>query len=620
MLIRSKLIVNAVVSMTAVLAMFSLQNISTSKLSDLSTATENIVRIEKEVSLLRIQEKDFLARFDLKYVVNHSKNAANVDKHVESVEKILTENGISVTDLKTLEQSLDRYNQSFNKLVELKQQIGLTHSDGLYGSLRQAVHAVETALVEQNQDSLTNYMLQLRRIEKDFIMRRDLNYLTKFNDTINDFDQALSNSDLPYQTKMDIKTKMASYKVDFNNVVAKEKVFGLTENEGEMAQLRDVIHSTDMAIKSLHKETFKAIDEAQSSATTMSIVGFVIIALLLAIIAYFIIRSIITPVNNITQIITKIENNKDLSLRCDESGNDELAKIAQHFNEMVASFQVLIEHVNSSVGAMNDSCHELSLNANVASEGVAKQLNETDMVATAITEMVATIDEIAKNTELAALKASQTFENAQNGQDGVRQTIDKIEALAKQLNDSSSVVAELENDSVTIGSVLDVIRGIAEQTNLLALNAAIEAARAGEQGRGFAVVADEVRNLAMRTQESTEEISGIIGKLQNRTQDIVKLMEHSQAQSAESAIEAANSGELLLQINDDVTNIMDMSTQIATAIEEQSMVAAEVNKNVVVIRDIAEESSIAAEGNATSSNDVREQAAGLQEAVSQFKV
>ncbi|UJL41236.1 hypothetical protein KDH10_002168 [Shewanella vesiculosa] len=242
------------------------------------------------------------------------------------------------------------------------------------------------------------------------------------------------------------------------------------------------------------------------------------------------------------------------------------------------------------------------------------------MVATAITEMGATIDEIAKNTELAATKASQTHDNAQSGQQGVELTVQKITLLAKQLVDSAAVVTELEKDSVTIGSVLDVIRGIADQTNLLALNAAIEAARAGEQGRGFAVVADEVRSLAMRTQSSTEEISSIISILQSRTHSIVSLMQESQQQGRESAEQAEIAGQVLRQITDDVTNIMDMSTQIAAAIEEQSMVAAEVGKNVVIIRDIADESSHAAEENAAASEDVRIRAKALKEAVSQFSV
>lgn len=403
-------------------------------------------------------------------------------------------------------------------------------------------------------------------------------------------------------------------------LVNKEQQLGLTEQDGTMAQMIEANKLTEASAEELHRLALKAIEVAKSSSVNLGMMVFLLITALLSIITYLIIRSIITPVERITQVISRIEQSKDLTLRCDASTQDELGKIAEHFNSMVGSFQQLIEQVIESVATINTSCKHVSENAMLASEGVAQQLNETDMVATAITEMGATIDEIAKTTELAALKAGKTHDNAQSGQLEVEQTIHKIQSLAEQLNSSASVVDELERDSETIGSVLDVIRGIAEQTNLLALNAAIEAARAGEQGRGFAVVADEVRSLAMRTQSSTQEIANIIQTLQSRTRSIVQLMDASQKQGSESAEQAAAAGALLKLINNDVRNIMDMSTQIAAAIEEQSMVAAEVNKNVVVIRDIAEESSKAADANASASDELKAQAEYLYRAVSNFKI
>jgi len=620
MFIRSKLIISAMVSLTAIVSMFGLQRYTASVQTDLSMASKNIIEVEKQILELRKDEKDFFARLDMKYVANHKKIITNVFALIKQVDDSLQSRSIDTQHLDNLEQSLTQYQNVFSNIVELQTEIGLTPTSGLYGQLREAVHNVEQELALNSQDSITVIMLQLRRNEKDFMLRRDMKYVKTFDENIDKFVQTLSSSSLSSELVQQLEQKIKQYQGDFNLLVAKEQQFGLKETEGKMEDLRQIIQTTEDNTRQLNQQANAYIADAEYQSMVLSIIIFLIITVVLVVVTLMIIRSIMVPVDNITAVISTIEKNKDLSLRCDESGQDELARVSHHFNRMLLSFQELIEQVNESVDAMNVSCHELSDNASLASEGVLRQLNETDMVATAITEMGATIDEIAKNTELAATKASQTHDNAQSGQQGVELTVQKITLLAKQLVDSAAVVTELEKDSVTIGSVLDVIRGIADQTNLLALNAAIEAARAGEQGRGFAVVADEVRSLAMRTQSSTEEISSIISILQSRTHSIVSLMQESQQQGRESAEQAEIAGQVLRQITDDVTNIMDMSTQIAAAIEEQSMVAAEVGKNVVIIRDIADESSHAAEENAAASEDVRIRAKALKEAVSQFSV
>lgn len=620
MLIRSKLMLSATISVFSILAMFGLQNYSESVLSELSTTSSNIIEIERKVLELRTEEKDFFHRADTGYVDKFTHSMADTLAFVADVRAALEHQGMDVTALDHFKENLNDYNNIFNEVITLKKEIGLTHESGLYGELRAAVKIVETILSNYSQDSLLVNMLQLRRNEKDFMLRRDLKYVQSFEQGVSRFTQQVQLSEIPFAEKQQLIVNIENYRQKFNNLVVKESLFGLTDNDGKMAVLRDKIHQTDNDTVILREQTLAEIEQDKQQAFVIGFSLFLLITATLTISTLFIIKSIMVPVNNITSTISSIELSKDLSMRCDESGNDELALVAQHFNRMVMSFQTLIMQVNESVNAMNESCHELSLNTTSASKGVLRQLNETEMVATAVTEMGATIEEIAQNTELAAVKAGQTHDNAQAGQQGVEQTISKINLLAKQLTDSSLVVAELERDSVTIGSVLDVIRGIAEQTNLLALNAAIEAARAGEQGRGFAVVADEVRSLAMRTQSSTQQITDIISTLQKRTHSIVELMQESQQQGRDSAEQAAIAGEVLRQITIDVTNIMDMSTQIAAAIEEQSMVAAEVNKNVVVIRDIADESSQAAEQNATSSEEVRVRAQALHEAVSLFSV
>lgn len=620
MLIRSKLMLSAALSIGSLLSMFALQQVSLSTQLDLGRATQGVVTLDKDVLALRKDEKDFFSRLDMKYVSSHERKMQQLLEEVNELKERFEAHDISTSSLDSFYQSTVVYKQRFAEVVALQQDIGLTPKTGLYGTLRAAVHDLETLLKENNVPELSVLMLQLRRNEKDFMLRREMSYVDKFSDNIASFNQSLNTSAVDSSTQSQIQQLLSRYQKDFLALVAKEQALGLNDGEGTMLKLREAIQQTEANSETMQTLAFDAIHESESRSFNIAIAIFIVITVILCVVTYLIIRSIIEPVERITKVISQIEVNKDLTLRCDDSGQDELSRVAVHFNRMVESFQFLIQQVIESVDTMNQSCEELSKNASIASKGVSKQLSETDMVATAITEMGATIEEIAKNTELAANKASQTHDNAQAGQLGVEHTIGKIQSLARQLNDSATVVGELEKDSATIGSVLDVIRGIAEQTNLLALNAAIEAARAGEQGRGFAVVADEVRSLAMRTQESTEEIAGIIQTLQSRTRSIVQLMEASQKQGTDSAEQASNAGTLLQQINADVTNIMDMSTQIAAAIEEQSMVAAEVNKNVVVIRDIAEESAHAADENAAASDEVKSRAAFLQSAVSKFKI
>lgn len=620
MLIRHKLLLSAAVSILSLVAMFGLQQYASSIQGELALTAHNVIELENKVLSMRKDEKDFFARLELDYLEKHKQNSTDMNAVMNLLKEEFIYFSIPTAPLDSFDKSLQHYKQSFETVVKLQQEIGLTPKTGLYGTLRQAVRDVETLVKKYEQPELMVYMLQLRRNEKDFMLRRSMSYIDKFDNNLNKFQQVLNDSSLDSSAKSEISALMSSYKNDFVTLVNKEKNLGLTKDDGQMAELRDAIATAEADSTALKELALGAINDAEESAFALGISIFIIIALTLCGVTFYIIRSIMDPVQRITLAISKIEENKDLTIRCDATAEDELGQIARHFNSMVETFQELIEEVIESVQIMNHSCSELSLNASKASEGMGQQLNETDMVATAITEMGATIDEIAKNTELAADRASNTHDNAQKGQLGVEQTIEKIQSLAEQLNGSAQVVSDLEKDSETIGSVLDVIRGIAEQTNLLALNAAIEAARAGEQGRGFAVVADEVRSLAMRTQESTEEIAGIIQTLQARTRSIVQLMEATQKQGGESAEQAASAGTLLQQINSDVTNIMDMSTQIAAAIEEQSMVASEVNKNVVIIRDIAQESSTAADENAQASSEVKSRAESLQQAVSLFKI
>ncbi|MCL2915841.1 methyl-accepting chemotaxis protein [Shewanella corallii] len=619
MLIRRKLMLNALLGLGTVVLIFVLQLQAQSTQEELDTAVKHIVELERDLLRLRKDEKDFFTRLDDKYTARHQKDREHLATTVASLSHIYAGFNVSQQLLDEFMNVSRQYTQSFDIAAQLQIEIGMTPKSGLYGELRQAVHNVESKLKQEQQDALTVLMLQLRRNEKDFMLRRDVKYLDRFNNNIELFSQRLKVSGVSSETQREISSLMQVYQNDFRALVEREQQLGLGDGDGLKGQLSQLSAQMDKLFVALNEKTL-AVYEAETSRNTMISLGvFACLAAVLAVFTVAIIRSIVNPVEQITALITRVETERDLTLRCDTSRQDELGQIALHFNNMLENFQALIRQVNDSVTQVNDSCLSLSETARKSSDGITSQLNETDMVATAITEMGATIEEIANSTELAAGKAAKTHENAQQGQHAVQHTITMIQTLADKLDDSGDVVSELAKDGETIGQVLDVIRGIADQTNLLALNAAIEAARAGEQGRGFAVVADEVRSLAMRTQESTNEIATIIDNLQTRTQTVVSMMQTSQRQGNDSVAQAAAAGDALEQINQDISNIMDMSTQIAAAIEQQSMVANEVNKNVLVIRDVAESSSKAAIVNAKDSATLEDKAAELLASVSRFK-
>lgn len=359
--------------------------------------------------------------------------------------------------------------------------------------------------------------------------------------------------------------------------------------------------------------------EASSSFYIMVsvIIGSTIVAIILA---YLIARSILTPVNNLRNTILEIEHNSDLTRRIEVISDDEIGTTASAFNNMLEKFEALIQQVFSSSSQLATAAEEVSAVAHDSARNVENQRVETDQVATAINEMTATVQEVAQNAQSASGAAASADNEAQSGKAIVNQTADAIARLATEVENAAKVIHGVEQDSESIGSVLDVIKGIAEQTNLLALNAAIEAARAGEQGRGFAVVADEVRTLASRTQQSTTEIEAMIAKLQTGSKQAVHVMEQGKEQAnkgTEMAREAASSLDAIARA---VANINEMNTQIAAAAEEQTTVSEEINKSVVNISQISEQTANGAVQTTAASTDLSRLANDLQNLVGQFKI
>lgn len=616
MKIKHKLSINAAIVTSAMLVMFGLFYWALTNVEKLGRGQELALGLEADMLSMRRHEKDFMVRSDLKYVPRFDERIAHTGEILKELKFIARDYGLNLPELEQLQTVFSQYRASFHAVVKATEKVGLDHESGLQGALRQAVHNIETELKALSADTVMVTMLQLRRAEKDFILRGAMKYPEKFNKLIIMLRQQLE------QLGVDPRVMGYAdyYQEKFSAYVDGRQKLGLNSDSGLRLKMRERIQSTEALLKSTVSKVSEQMALSISRARMLAITVFITVLVITALSTYLIGRSIFQPINRIQRDIHKIHETHDLNLRVSISGNDEVTLMADSLNQMLKGFQQVIFQVNEAVGSMNQTTGLLSSSSARTASDIERQRTETDSVATAVTEMVSTVEEIARNTELMADNARNTHSDAMNGQGQVHQAIDMIRNLSDQLEGSVNSVAELSEQSQTIGQVLGVIQDIAEQTNLLALNAAIEAARAGEQGRGFAVVADEVRALAGRTQDATQEIAEIIASLQSKTSDIVQLIHESRNQGLESREQASQVEQVLMSITRDVTDISDRATQVAAAIEEQSSVANEVGQNIVIIRDITEDTSEAVKRNSEASEEISQQASQLQYVVSAFRV
>jgi methyl-accepting chemotaxis protein len=313
------------------------------------------------------------------------------------------------------------------------------------------------------------------------------------------------------------------------------------------------------------------------------------------------------------------EGDGDLTQRIKVSSQDEVGELAHWFNVFANRIQTVVGKFKDSANNLTMAAAQLSSTITRTAEGTLRQQTEIEHVAKSMSEMAGTVEEVARNVSLSASDAQKADDESAKGADVVTQTMGAINALARDIDKASEVITDLQKETDSIGSVWDVISGIAEQTNLLALNAAIEAARAGEQGRGFAVVADEVRTLASRTQTSTEEIQVMIHKLQSGANQAVSVMVKGREQAATSVDHAARAGQSLQTITRAVSVIKDMSNQIASASEEQSAVTVEINRNINNISEVANETASGSREISKGATELARLASELNTLVAQFK-
>lgn len=376
----------------------------------------------------------------------------------------------------------------------------------------------------------------------------------------------------------------------------------------------------NQSYKNFEHRLQNANQNSQDSVTAGLIIGLATIAMLLAA-AWLIGSLVVKDLNRVIHSLSDMATGKgDLTLRLKSTNRDEIGQLVNQFNAFVTHLQLMIKVMANLSHGVSEGALKVNSIALQTQDGILKQQGEIQMVASAVTQMSATAQEVAGNASEAAVATGQAHSDSENGQQVVTSNIQAINALAEEVTQAQEVIQSLAKESEQIGSVTDVIRGIAEQTNLLALNAAIEAARAGEQGRGFAVVADEVRTLAARTGQSTSEIQQIIERLQQSSQKAVAAMQRSQDGAAQGVEKSQLTGRSLESIMKSVQTINDMNTLVATSAREQHQVAEEVSGNIVRINEVSDNTASAAQDTTIATDSLSSKAENLLKIVNEFKV
>ncbi|MFQ1649532.1 methyl-accepting chemotaxis protein [Aeromonas veronii] len=364
----------------------------------------------------------------------------------------------------------------------------------------------------------------------------------------------------------------------------------------------------------------KAALEAPLSSLLMTQLGMALLVLVGSILAIsWLVSMLLGPLTKVSQALARIaDGNGDLTQRIKIDANDEVGQLANSFNRFVGSQHQLIGNIRQLANELNADAERSLVTNQAAVDELQRQQQEVTMVATAVTEMASATMEIAGNAENTAAAAQQSAQSSEQGKMLVNKTRQSINSLAEEVGQATEVIGELSRHAQAITSILSTIQGIAEQTNLLALNAAIEAARAGEQGRGFAVVADEVRVLSRRTQDSTQQIQSTIETLQQTTARAVSLMQTSQGLADNSVQDADQAVRALEEITSAISLISDMAGQIATAAEEQTQVTGEITQNTTAIKDVSDEITAAAMRDLDQAHSLKGRAADLNQQVSTF--
>lgn len=588
MSIKLKLLFIAAAITISMIVSIIMMQVSVNTFASLSDTQNLEQQLKSDMLMLRRNEKDFLLRSDLKYLHKFNTNFALMLDNINQLEIVLENNQLVLEDYHLLSIIMNKYQSRFHQLVDISKQIGLTPKSGLRGTLRASVHKAEEIFKEMTDYHLYKDMLMLRRNEKDFFMRKSTKYTDKFNKNYLIFINDINNSDLIDNRKTILLKDIADYKKDFIQIASLIEKKGFSSTSGILGDMRNTVHQSEDLLKKINISIEEGIKQKTASMQTFNLIASLFIASFVVAFTIYLQKKISHSLASFIKMVQDISKTNNLTLRVNEKGNDEFAQVGTALNTMLSEFQQIIQRIHNTTSDLNQHSQQfISVRKNIINR-VEQQQKNTEQASIAIVQMSGSAKEIAQNAMLTSQEAQQANNITNKGKVIVDKSIESTQSLEQVINNTSIVIEQLDEDSNKINSILDVIGGIAEQTNLLALNAAIEAARAGEQGRGFAVVADEVRTLAQKTQDSIAEIEAMISSLQNGSDKAIKAISQGKSGMSNTVEQITHAGDSLNLIVTKLNAINKMSNDNSSATEAQSVVAEQINNNVTDIKNMGE--------------------------------
>ncbi|MCG9627634.1 methyl-accepting chemotaxis protein [Vibrio mediterranei] len=581
MKIKHQLLLLGSISVLAITSMLMSSSYFAKTTDNLTNALTKLSQLEVTLLNLRRNEKDFLLRKDEKYLAKFRVNAEHFRNQQNELQLTLANAGVSLPN--QLSAELAAYEQAFTKLVNGYVVLGLNLSQGLSKQFLEVFH-------QELERDITHELLQYH-------------------------------DDVMFGNVATVKpTNNPSLNTVGQNVLKQREVIGFAYDQGLLGLTRSNSHKIETDFEDFNAQLNRVLDDKIQTIMTAKWTISVLLLVVIAALITYIVRAINLNVNRLQSTISDIAEHNDLTKRVSVKGNDEIASIGKAVNSLLDNFASLVGNTQRQSSELRSSSTNMEDELENVIHQFHSQSDHTNSMATAVQQMVTTIDEIAQTTHNAADVVNKAADNSQNSRAFVENTVGNIESLSSVLAESNNEIRSLNEHVGKIGGAVHIIQDIAEQTNLLALNAAIEAARAGEQGRGFAVVADEVRALASRTHQSTEEITNLVSAIQAQMTTVVTDIEQCNAQGAETLSASAKLDSALQQISEDMAEIQTNSDQIAAAIEEQGIVMGQVGESITELNEISNDNMSNARNCLDEVKNVSSQTTKMDSAISIFKI